>query len=145
MRIVLAGALLLAGCMKLDFSRKISDEEHALRAEIRAYFDQVSLAFASANADALTGLFDGSIARPMNKEQIQAWGVKFFAEHGPARFIVEDVEFERLGHVQAVVLLRYRVKTRTGKGDFGGAERDDMVKRGGRWYITGWDVVRTPK
>ena len=136
-----AALLLLSGCVRLDFSRKVDNPELILRGEIRSYFDQVAAAFAAGNADALANLFDPGVARPMTRDQILAWGRDFFHQHGPARFKIEKLEFERVGHVGAVVLLTYKVETSGGKGDFGGVERDEMVKRGGRWYVSGWEKL----
>ncbi len=141
--------LLLAAsaCSVFDvgFGRKVSDDELRLRTDVRAYYDEVIAAFALGNADALTRLFDPAIAKPMTRDQIQAWGTKFFAENGGAAFKVERLEFERLGFENAVVLLTYSVKTKGGKGDFGGTERDYLVKRGKRWIMTSWEKADPPK
>lgn len=139
-------ALLLGGCgsIALDFGRKISPEEYALRADIRSYYDQVAAAFAAGNAGALAGLFEPGIARPMTREQIRAWGEDFFKKHGPARFVVEKLDYERAGHVSAVVLLTYRVETKDGDGSFGGTERDELVKRGRRWSVAAWEKAPAP-
>ena len=131
--------VLSAGCFRVDFSRKVTDEEYVLRTEIRSYFDQVSAAYASANAEALAGLFEPGIGRPMTREQILAWAKDFFHQHGPARFKIERLEIESVGHVEAVVLMTYRVETPGGRGAFGGTERDFLVKRGGRWSTAAWD------
>ena len=146
MRLLLA-ALLLQGCAYVDvgFGRKVSEDELRLRTEVRAYYDDVVRAFAAGNPDALTQLFDAAIAKPMTRDQIQAWGRKFFGEHGPARFKIEKVDYERLGYENAVVLLTYRVETKDGKGGFGGTERDTLVKRGRRWTMTEWEVVPEAK
>lgn len=140
-----AAAALLASCGYVSFGRTVSDEEMLLRDSVRAYYDEVAVAFAAGNADALAMLFDASIAKPMNREQITAWGRDFFAKHGPGRFKVKKLEFERLGHESAVVLLTYRVETLDGKGDFGGVERDYLAKRGKRWLVTSWEKVPEPK
>lgn len=148
MRILpLVAALCVGACAYVDvgFGRKVSDDELRLRAEVRAYYDDVVRAFAAGNPDALTMLFDAAIAKPMTRDQIQAWGRKFFGEHGPARFKVEKIEYERLGYENAVVLLTYKVETTDGKGGFGGTERDVLVKRGRRWSMTEWEVVPAPK
>lgn len=136
-----AAAALLGACGCVSFGRKVSDDELRLRADVRSYYDEVVQAFAAGNADALTMLFDAAIAKPMNRDQISAWGKDFFDKHGPARFKVESVEFERLGYENAVVLLSYRVETRDGKGNFGGTERDYLSKRGRRWVVTSWEKV----
>jgi len=146
MRIIpIAALLLLSACGYVSFGRKVSDDELRLRADVRAYYDEVVQAFATGNADALTLLFDGAIAKPMTREQIAAWGRKFFGEHGAAKFKVESVEYERLGYENAVVLLSYRVETKDGKGSFGGVERDYLSKRGRRWVITAWEPVSEKK
>jgi hypothetical protein len=131
--------MLLASCGYVSFGRKISDDEMRLRSEVRAYYDEVAQAFAAGNADALALLFDAAIGKPMTREKITEWGRDFFGTHGPASFKVERVEFERLGHENAVVLLTYRVETRDGKGNFGGKERDVLVKHGRRWVVASWE------
>lgn len=141
----LAALLLLSSCAYVSFGRKVSDDEMRLRDSVRGYYDEVIMAFAAGNPDALTALFDGAIAKPMTKPQIQAWGTKFFGEHGPARFKIVAIEFERLGYENAEVLLTYRVETKDGKGSFGGTERDYLVKRGKRWIMTAWEKAEAPK
>lgn len=145
MRPLLLAALLLSGCSYVSFGRKVSDDELRLRDDVRAYYDEVVQAFAAGNPDALAQLFDGAITKPMTREQILAWGRKFFGEHGPARFKVERVEYERLGYGDAVVLLTYRVETKDGRGNFGGVERDVLVRRGRRWVMTEWEKAEPPK
>lgn len=142
---LLAAACLFASCGWVSFGRKVSDDELRLRSDVRAYYDEVVQAFAAGNKDALTLLFDGAIAKPMTREQIDAWGKKFFGEHGPASFKIEKIEYERLGYENAVVLLTYRVETKGGAGNFGGTERDVLAKHGRRWVITSWEKVGTPK
>lgn len=141
--LLLASAL--ASCGWVGFGRKVGDEELRLRSEVRAYYDDVARAFASANADALTRQFAPEIAKPMTREQIQAWGERFFKEHGPAKFKVLAVDYERLGHVSAVVLLTYRVETSDGKGGFEGTERDELARRGRTWVVTAWEKAESPK
>ena len=137
-------ALLLGGCstFSIDFSRKISEEENILRADVRAYYDEASAAFAAGNAELLADLYEPGIARPMTKDQIRNWGTDFFKKHGPARFKVEKIDFERVGHVSAVVVLTYRVDTKDGDGSFQGTERDELVKHGRRWSISAWTKVQ---
>lgn len=145
MRIIpLALLLLVSACGYVSFGRKVSDDELRLRTDVRAYYDEVVTAFAAGNAETLTSLFDGAIAKPMTREQIAAWGKDFFGKHGPTRFKIEAIEYERLGYENAVVLLTYRVETKDGKGDFGGTERDYLVKRGKRWIITSWEKAEAP-
>ena len=141
---LIALALLTGACAQLDlgFGRRVSDEEFVLREEIRAYYQEVGAAFASGNAQALAGLFDPGISEPMTRAQIEAWGEDFFKKHGPARFEVEKIDFERAGHESAVVELTYRVTTRGGDGSFGGTERDQLVKRGRRWSVSAWEKLR---
>jgi hypothetical protein len=137
-----ACAAALGGCVSLNFGRNVTDEELVLRGEIKAYYNEVAMAFAGGNADALAGLYDEAIARPMTKEQIRAWGADFFAKHGPASFKVDRIEFERVGHVSAVVTIAYRVETKDGQGSFGGSERDELAHRDNRrWYVTAWEKL----
>lgn len=136
-------AALLSACgFTLDFGRKVLPEEQILRDEIRDYYGEASAAFAGGNPDMLAALYDPAITKPMTKEQIRAWGEDFFKKHGPAGFKVLKLDFERLGHESAVVILTYKVETRDGKGDFGGTERDEFVKRGRKWSMTAWAEVR---
>lgn len=137
----LIASVLVASCGYVSFGRKVSDDELRLRGEVRAYYDEAALAFAAGNAEALALLFDAAIAEPMTREQIAAWAKGFFAEHGPAKFKVESVEFERLGYENAVVLLTYRIETKDGRGDLAGSERDYLAKRGRRWIVTSWEKV----
>lgn len=139
--LLVIAAVCSSSCGYVSFGRKVSDDELRLRAEVRAYYDEAAQAFAAGNHEALALLFDAAIAKPMTRGQISAWGRKFFAEHGPASFKVEKVEYERLGFENAVVLLTYRVETLDGKGNFGGVERDTLAKRGRRWVITSWEKV----
>jgi hypothetical protein len=134
-------ALLLSGCGYINFSKPMSDEEYVLRAELRDYYNDVSVAFTGGNADALAGLYDETIAKPMTREQILAWGRDFFGKHGPAQFKVESIDVESVGHVSAVVRLAYRVDTRDGAGSFRGVERDYLLKHGRRWYVSAWDKL----
>ncbi|MDE2491164.1 MAG: hypothetical protein KGM24_09965 [Elusimicrobia bacterium] len=134
-------ALTLSACayVQVGFGRRVSDRELALQDEIRAYYEDVGAAFASGNAQALTQLFAPGITRPMTRDRIRAWAEDFFAKHGPARFTVVSLDFERLGPVSAVVRLDYRVETRGGDGSFAGVERDELVRRDGRWSVTAWE------
>lgn len=143
--LLVAAAALLSSCGFVSFGRAVSDDELRLRASVRAYYDEAAQAFAAGNHEALALLFDAAIARPMTREQISAWGRDFFAKHGPASFKVRSVEFERLGHESAVVLLTYRVETADGKGGFGGTERDYLAKRGKRWVVTAWEKLEERK
>lgn len=143
MRLALLSGLVVAGvaCVRLDMGRKLSDDEVRLRRELEAYYMEASAAFAAGSAEALAALYEPSISKPMTLRQIRDWGVKFFGEHGPARFKVEKLEFDRLGYESAVVTLTYRVETKDGKGDFGGVEQDEFVKKKGRWLMTAWEKV----
>jgi hypothetical protein len=137
-----AAAAVLGGCITLDFGRSVSQEEIILRDEIRSYYDEVGSAFAAGNPDLLAELYDAGIARPMTQDQIRSWGKDFFEKHGPANFKVVKIDYERVGHVSAVVTITYRVETRGGDGSFGGTERDELVQRKGRrWYVTAWDKL----
>lgn len=137
---LLGAALLAAGCVRLSFAREDEDARR-LRGEIHAYYAEVAAAFATGSAEALAARFDPAIAKPMTHARIREWGEGFFGEHGPASFKAEKVEFESLGYREAVVVLTYRVKTRSGKGDFAGVERDFLVKRNGRWAVSAWDKL----
>ncbi len=145
MRPLLLAVLFLCGCSYVSFGRKVSDDELRLRDDVRAYYDEVVQAFAAGNPDALAQLFDAAITKPMTRAQILAWGREFFGEHGTARFKVVKVEYERLGYGDAVVLLTYRVETKDGRGNFGGTERDVLVRRGRRWVMTEWEKIGPPK
>ena len=144
-RFLLTAVIFTSACGYVSFGRKVGDDELRLRSSVRAYYDEVVQAFAAGNPDALTMLFDGAIAKPMTREQIQAWGNAFFSEHGPASFKIVRVEYERLGYENAVVLLTYRVETKGGRGNFGGTERDTLAKRGKRWVVTEWEKVEARK
>jgi len=134
--------ILLGGCgFTVDFGRKVTEEEQILRSDLRGYYEEAAAAFAAGNADLLADLYEPGIARPMTKDQIRAWGLDFFKKHGPARFKVVKLDFERVGHVSAVVVLTYRVETRDGDGSFGGTERDEFVRRGRRWSMSAWEKI----
>lgn len=141
-RTLLLSLLALPSCGWVSFGRRVSDDELRLRAEVRAYYDEVAQAFAAGNAQALTLLFDPAIGKPMTRERIAAWAKDFFSRHGRAAFKVERLEYERLGYESAVVLLTYRVETADGAGSFGGTERDELAKRGKRWIVTAWEKVK---
>lgn len=146
MRLIpIIAAMLLSACGYVSFERTASDDELRLRSSVRAYYDKVVQAFAAGNPETLTLLFDAAIAKPMTREQISAWGKDFFAKHGPARFKIGRVEYERLGYENAVILLTYRVETQDGKGNFGGTERDYLSKRGRRWIVTSWEKIEDSK
>ncbi|MBI5630253.1 MAG: hypothetical protein HY921_05160 [Elusimicrobia bacterium] len=135
----LAPALLLAGCRHISFQQKVGTDAYILEEEVKAFFNEVKTAFAGGNAQALASLFSSSITHPMTQAQILSWGQKFFAENKSARFVVEKLSLDSLGPLQATVTMAYRVETLDGKGNFGGVERDSLVKKGGRWYISAWD------
>lgn len=136
-----AALLLLSGCRYVSFARPRSDDELRLEREVRAYYNEVRLAFAAGNSQALSSLFDPNITKPMTKAQVDAWADKFFNEHGRARFRIKHFELEELGFERAVVLLEYAVEPSSGHGGFGGSERDTLVKRGGRWYTASWEKI----
>lgn len=138
-----AAALALSACggISVNFNRKVSEEELILRDEVKNYYAEVAAAFAAGNSAALAELYEPGISHPMTKEQIRAWGDDFFKKHGPAAFKARKIDFEGVGHVEAEVLLTYRVETRDGDGSFGGTERDHLVKRGRRWSVASWDKV----
>lgn len=143
MRRALLLALLALGsaCVRLDMGRKLGDDELRLRRELEGYYVEAAAAFATGSPEALAALYEPSIRKPMTRQQIKDWGAKFFGEHGPARFKVVKLEFDRLGYESALVTLTYKVETKTGKGDFGGVEQDEFVKKNGRWLMTAWEKV----
>jgi hypothetical protein len=142
--IPLALAVAMGGCA--NFFRKLpGPEEHARISEIEAFYrEDVARAFQARDAGALASLFDPAISKPMTHAQILDWGRTFFAKHENVRFHADDVIVESLGHAQARVLLRYRVTTRGGSGDFGGTESDELVRRGGRWIVAAWEKLEAP-
>ena len=140
----IAAAVLLTSCGYVSFGRKVTDDELRLRADVRSYYDEVVTAFAAGNPDSLALLFDAEIAKPMTREKITAWGKDFFAKHGSAKFKVDRVKYERLGHVNAVVLLTYHVETADGTGNFADTERDYLARRGRSWVITSWEPKAAP-
>jgi hypothetical protein len=143
--LIAAAAGALGGCISLNFGRPVSDDELVLRGEIKSYYNEVGMAFAGGNAEALAGLFDAAIARPMTQDQIRSWAADFFAKHGPASFRLEKIEFERVGHPSAVVTITYRVETKDGQGSFGGTERDELAHRANRrWYTTAYEKIPEP-
>ncbi len=137
----LAASLASSGCGYVGFGKPMSEEEIVLRSQIRSYYEDVAQAFAGGNADALASLYDETIAEPMTRAQIHDWAQKFFREHGPAQFKVEDLDIESIGHVSAVLTLTYRVDTRNGDGSFSGVERDHLLKHGRRWYVSSWEKL----
>jgi hypothetical protein len=137
--VLLAAAVGLSSCGYVSFERAKTPDEVRLEQSVRGYYGDVRRAFAVGNADALTSLFSPSITHPMTQAQIRAWADKFFAEHGRARMRVEKLDVDELSFVRAVVTLSYRVETTDGKGSFGGAERDVLERRDGRWFIASWD------
>ncbi len=143
MRRALLLGLIAAGaaCVRLDFGRKVGDDELRLRRELEGYYVDAAAAFAAGSPEALTALFDPAITKPMTREKIRSWAAGFFAEHGQAHFKVEKLDIERLGFVSAVAVLTYRVETKDGKGSFGGVERDEFARKNGRWIMTGWEKV----
>jgi hypothetical protein len=136
----LAAALLLA-CGYVSFNRGVGKDEMILQQEIQAYYNETAAAFAAGNPQALADLFDPAIIKPMNHDQILAWAQKFFAEHSNGHFRVESLVFDKLGYLAAEVTLTYKVETADGKGDFGGVERDTLVKRRDHWYVSGWERI----
>lgn len=133
----------LCGCARLSFRKLAGPEEHARVSEIeRLYREEAPAAFAAGDAERLAALFDPAITRPMTHAKIADWGREFFGKHRDVRFHADDVVVERLGAGTARVLLRYRVTTRGGDGDFGGTEADELVRRGGRWLIASWEKLQ---
>ncbi|HEX4047246.1 MAG TPA: hypothetical protein VH309_05405 [Elusimicrobiota bacterium] len=142
----LAAAALASGCVQLSFGRKVGEDELILRDQIRSYYDEVGAAFAAGNPEMLANLYDAGIARPMTQQEIREWAKAFFDKHGPARFKLLSIDYDRVGHVSAQVTISYRVDTRDGQGSFQGTERDDLVSRTGpSWYVTGWTKLDPAK
>lgn len=142
MRWTLAAALaFLTGCGGVSFRRGLNLQEYSWQQEIRAYYLEVKAAFASQNPEALAGLFDAGITKPMTFPQILAWGRRFFSENAGVTFHIKKLEFEDLGPDRAVVALTYQVTTIGGKGDFGGKELDVLEKRAGHWRIVSWEKL----
>lgn len=138
---VLAAACLLSSCGYVSFAKPQTADEIALKAEVREYYDQVAQAFAAGNPDALASLYSSSIVHPMTQDQIRDWGKKFFGDHGPSHFKLRKIAFDELSYVRAVVTLSYAVETKGATGDFAGAERDELVRHQGRWFVVAWEKV----
>lgn len=138
---IAACALLLSGCGWVSFRKTPSDDELRLEREVRAFYSEIQSAFAAGNPQALASLYDASISKPMTKPEIEAWIEKFFAEHGRGSMSYSSFSIDELGHARAVVTLAYKVETPDGAGNFGGSERDSLIKRGGRWYMAGWQTL----
>jgi hypothetical protein len=139
----LGAALLLAlqGCGFISFAKPATDQEIRLRGELRGYYTEVQRAFAAGNSQALASLFDPSIVRPMNHAEIEAWGEKFFADHGPAKLKIVAVDIRDMGAEHAVVELQYAVEPVRNGGGFSAREMDTLVKRNGRWYVREWETL----
>ena len=115
--------------------------EQVAEGEIRSYYGEVKQAFALGLPEALTLLFSPSITKPMTHEEIRAWAEKFFGDNGPSRFIIEELDIQELGAGRAVVLMKYHVETKSGKGDFRGTELNTLKKKHGRWRMTEWEKL----
>jgi hypothetical protein len=139
--LAVSAAILLSGCGSIGFQKHLTDDELRLQREVRDYYAQVQRAFAAGNSQALASLFDASIVKPMTKKEIEAWGEKFFGEHGRGAFKLKSLTLDDLGRERAVVTIKYEVTTPTGKGGFGGTEQDTLVKRSGRWYTAEWEKL----
>lgn len=136
-----AALLSLAGCG--SFHHKPNAEEtQRLQQEIRSYYASVAKAFETANAQDLASRFTPEITTPMTRDKIMAWGTDFFSKQGRAQFRVENLVFNETGPASAVVTLTYSVTTTDGKGNFGGTERDVLVKRGGQWLMASWQAQK---
>lgn len=132
-----------ASCGWVSFERRKTEQERALEASVREYYDEVALAFAAGDGERLARMFSPAIAKPMTREQIASWGRDFFREHGPSRFVVEKLEFDQLGSRRAEAVLTYRVVTPKGTGSFSGRELDVLERgEGGKWTIAEWTKIR---
>lgn len=140
--LLLLPLLAFSGCIVPSLRKPPTLEESLKEEGLRNYYLDVQNAFARGDAKALADLFEASIAKPMTYGQILAWGEKFFGEHGPARFHVENMEILELGWRRAVTRLTYRVETKSGRGDFGGVELDTFTRRSGRWLMASWEKER---
>lgn len=136
-----AALLSLAGCGSFHHN-PTPEETQGLQQEIRSYYASVAKAFETANAQDLASRFAPEISTPMTKDKIMAWGTDFFSKHGRAQFRVENLVFNETGPASAVVTLTYSVTTADGKGNFGGTERDVLVKRGGQWLMASWQAQK---
>ena len=141
-RLLGAALLATAGCGYVSFRKPMTDDELRLEREIRGYYAEIRAAFAAGNPQSLATLFDPNITSPMSRPEVERWAEKFFAEHGRAHFKIEGFSLDELAFERAVVTLRYRVDTPDGRGGFGGAERDTLVKKSGRWYTAAWERLK---
>ncbi len=119
----------------------MTHEEGRVEAEVRSYYRDVQKAFSARDPQALAALFDPAITQPMTHGQILDWGRKFYGENSEVRFHIDKLDVRDLGPGRAVVNLRYHVTTKDNKADFGGAEIDTLVRRGGKWLMTEWEKV----
>src|SRR5271155_5553324 len=124
----LAAGVLASACGGISFGRKVSDDELILQQEIHDYYNKIGEAFASANPDGLTALFDPSITHPMTHKEIEDWANNFFKENKNGHFKIAKLDIETLSYIKASVVLTYKVETPEHKGDFGGTERDLLIK-----------------
>lgn len=140
--LVAAACLVGSGCGYISFQKPPTDDELRLKAEVHGYYDEVARAFATANPDALTSLFASSITHPKTQDQIRDWAKTFFKENGPARFHVRKLEFDEISFVRASLRISYTVETKSGRGDFGGIEQDELIQHQGHWFTASWEKVR---
>ncbi len=131
--------MLFAACKYVSFNRPATDDDILIKDEIRSYYDKIQSAFVTGNPDALASLFSPSITHPMTFPEVKNWSQKFFAANRNAHFRIDKLTIESWSYINASVLITYKVETPDGKGDFGGTERDALVKEHGQWYISGWE------
>ena len=133
--------LFVSGCGFISFRKPRTDDELRVERELRLYYTEIKSSFAVGNSQSLASLFDSNITRPMSKPEIEKWAEDFFKAHGRASFTIQKFELDELGADRASVTIHYRVEPQDGKGAFGGAETDELIKKGGRWYIAGWEKL----
>lgn len=132
---------LVCGCGYISFARPVTQDETIVQEEIKGFYNKIQEAFASGNADSLTGLFAPSITHPMTHDQIGAWAQKFFTDNKNGHFRIDKFSIDNFSYINATVTITYKVETPDQKGDFGGAERDTLMKDHGQWYVAAWDKV----
>ena len=142
---ILLLASALAGCANISFSRKQTPDELRLAQEVHDYYTEIGSAFAAGNSSGLASLFSSDITHPMSQPEILAWAHKFFGQNRNAHFKVEKLDIDELSYIRAVVTLNYKVETPSGKGNFGGVERDVLTRQRGHWYMAEWEKVPPSK
>jgi hypothetical protein len=130
-------------CSSRPFSYSYQLNVNLTEIGICAYYDEVVRVFRAADPVALSKLFDVNISKPMSHRDVFTWATDFFAKYGSATFEIDGLELESFGNQSAVTLLTYRVKTLGAAGDFGGKERDFLLRVEGRWLVSAWEQVES--